>query len=685
MRSFQSERQFSYKELLYKCVIFIATVAVIVYFLPREGTFNYQFDINKPWKYGLLQAPFEFPIYKGDAEMQREQDSIMTGYTPYYQLSAATGEKVIKQFRNDYANQLHRIIPNPAYMKHIERTLRSFYSQGIIKAEELGTLQTQKISNIQVVNENTSSKIGINNLYTTKRAYQELISSDTVHYNKTLLQRCNLVNYLTPNLTYDKDKSEAAKNELLSSLSWANGFVMNGQKIIDRGEIIDQHTYDILTSLQKEWEKRSETVNEKRLTLLGQILFVSLLIGSFVGYLQLFRRDYFQKRGSLTLLFCLIIFFTVISAVIVEHSLLSIYIVPYAMMPIIIRIFLDSRTAFMAHVVTILLCSITLRTPHEFILLQITAGSVGIYSLRELSQRSQLLRSALLVTCAYAVMFLALDLIHVNDVEQLSTHIYFNFIINGILLLFTYPLLFILEKTFGFTSNVTLVELSNINNKLMRQMSEVAPGTFQHSLQLANLTAAAANRIEANSQLVRTGAMYHDIGKMLNPAFFTENQSGVNPHDQLSYIQSAQVVISHVTDGMKLAEKYNLPQVIKDFICTHHGKGLTKYFYISYQNEHPDEEVDKELFRYPGPNPFTKEQAILMMADSVEAASRSLPEYTEESIYNLVDKIIDTQVQEGYFKECPITFKDIATIKSVFKEKLKTMYHTRISYPELKK
>lgn len=685
MKSFQSERQFSYKELLYKCAIFIVTVAVIVYFLPREGTFNYQFDINKPWKYGLLQAPFEFPIYKGDAEMQREQDSIMANYTPYFQVSTETGNKIIKQFKSDYANHLYQVIPDPAYMRYIERTLQRFYSQGIISAESLELLQGKKVKDIQIVDDNTSSKLSLNNLYTTKRAYQELINSDTLHYSKALLQRCNLVNYLTPNLTYDKEKSEAAKSDLLSSLSWANGFVMNGQKIIDRGEIIDQHTYDILTSLQKEWDKRSETVTEKRLTLLGQILFVALLIGIFFSYLQLFRRDYFQKRNCLTLLFCIIIIFSVISSIMIEHSFLSIYIVPYAMIPIVIRIFLDSRTAFMAHVVTILLCSITLRTPHEFILLQLTAGSVGIYSLRELSQRSQLLRSALFVACSYAIMFLALDLIHVNDVEQLSTHTYFNFIINGILLLFTYPLLFILEKTFGFTSNVTLVELSNINNKLMRQMSEVAPGTFQHSLQLANLTAAAANRIEANSQLVRTGAMYHDIGKMLNPAFFTENQSGVNPHDQLSYIQSAQVVISHVTDGMKLAEKYNLPQVIKDFICTHHGKGLTKYFYISYQNEHPDEEVDKELFRYPGPNPFTKEQAILMMADSVEAASRSMKEYTEESISNLIDKIIDGQVQEGYFKECPITFKDIAIIKSVFKEKLKTMYHTRISYPELKK
>ena len=668
MKSFQAERQFSYKKLLYQCAIFLAAVAVIVYFLPKEGTFNYQFDINKPWKYGLLQASFDFPIYKGDEEVRREQDSIMTNYHPYFLLSENTGEKAISQFKSDYNRSLRKIIPDPTYSHHIERILKIVYEKGI-----------------HIINKNTSILQSVSELYTTKRAYEELIYSDTLHYNKTLLQRCNLNNYLTPNLMYDSEKSEAAKKDILSGVSWAKGFVMNGQKIIDRGEIIDQRTFDILRSLQKEWDKRGETITEKRLTLFGQILFVSILIGCFMTYLALFRRDYYQKKGSLGLLFFLIIFFPVISAIMVAHAFMSVYIVPFTMLPMIIRIFLDSRTAFMAHIVSILLCSICLRTPHEFILLQTITGMASIYSLRELSQRSQLLRSALIVVITYTILYFALDLIHVNNIAQLNTYMYVNFIINGILLLFTYPLLFILEKTFGFTSNVTLVELSNINNKLMREMSEVAPGTFQHSLQLANLTAAAANRIGANSQLVRTGAMYHDIGKMLNPAFFTENQTGVNPHDQLNYKQSAQIVINHVTDGMKLAEKNDLPQVIKDFICTHHGQGLTKYFYISYQNEHPDEEVDKEAFQYPGPNPFTKEQAILMMADSVEAASRSLKEYTEESISGLVDKIIDSQVQEGYFKECPITFKDIATVKSVFKEKLKTMYHTRISYPELKK
>lgn len=685
MKSFQTERQFSYKQLLYKAAIFIAAVVIIVYFMPREGRFNYQFDINRPWKYGLLQAPFDFPIYKGDEEVKQEQDSIMQFYHPYFYMSVQKGDDAITQFKKDYSRQLHNIIPHPSYQHYIERTLTELYNKGIMAAEQYIQLRKDSISNVQLVKNNTASLQSIKEIITPRQAYELLINSDTAHLSKTLLQHCNLNNYLIPNLVYDKEKSEATKNDLMSSISWAKGFVMNGQRIIDRGEIINKNTYNILLSLSKEWDKRSETITEKRMTLAGQTLFVSILIFGFMMYLALFRKDYYQKKGSLGLLFFLIIFFPVFASITVTHSLFSVYIIPFTMLPMIIRIFLDTRTAFMAHVISILLCSICLSTPHEFILLQIAGGMASLFSLRELSQRSQLLRSAVTVTAAYAITYFAIDLIHANDIDKLNTHLYANFCINGILLLFTYPLLFILEKTFGFTSNVTLVELSNINNKLMREMSEVAPGTFQHSLQLANLTAAAANRIEANSQLVRTGAMYHDIGKMMNPAFFTENQIGINPHDQLSYKQSAQIVINHVIDGMKLADKYNLPQVIKDFICTHHGRGLTKYFYISYQNEHPEEEVDKEIFRYPGPNPFTKEQAILMMADSVEAASRSMKEYTEESISNLVDRIIDCQVQEGFFKECPITFKDIATVKTVFKEKLKTMYHTRISYPELKK
>lgn len=685
MRSFKTSKRFSYKNLIYKSLIFIATVSVIVYFLPNEGKFNYQFDINKPWKYGLLQASFDFPIYKNDLQVQKEQDSILADYQPYFQIDKEAEKNVLSKLREDYNKTLRHSLPGTDYVRYIERTLKALYEDGIIAGNDLKRMEEDSIIAIRLVDKNVATSRFIDQLYTVKEAYEYLLNADTAHYKKKILQQCNLNDYITPNLVYDEEKSEAAQKDLLSNISWANGFVLNGQKIIDRGEIVDEQTYNILESLRKEWEKRSDSVQEKRLTLAGQILYVGIFLFCFMAYLKLFRADYYERKGTLTLLFALIVFFPVLSSIMVEQNLSSIYVVPFAMIPIIVRVFLDSRTAFMAHVTIILLCSITLRFPHEFILLQVVAGMVAIYSLRELSQRSQLLRTALVVFISYALLYFAFELIHEDDLTKLNTRMYIYFMINGILLLFAYPLLFLLEKIFGFTSDVTLVELSNINNSLLREMSEVAPGTFQHSLQMANLAAAAANKIGGKSQLVRTGALYHDIGKMVNPAFFTENQSGVNPHKSLSYEQSAQVIISHITDGLKLAEKHNLPKVIKDFISTHHGRGLTKYFYISYKNEHPDEEVDQEKFRYPGPNPFTKEQAVLMMADSVEAASRSLPEYTEESISTLVDKIIDTQVSEGYFKECPITFKDIATVKALFKEKLKTMYHTRISYPELKK
>lgn len=685
MRSFKTNQRFSYKNLIYKSLIFIATVSVIVYFLPNEGKFNYQFDINKPWKYGLLQASFDFPIYKNDIQVQKEQDSILADYQPYFQIDKEAEKNVLSKLREDYNKTLRHSLPGTDYVRYIERTLKALYEDGIIAGNDLKRMEEDSIIAIRLVDKNVATSRFIDQLYTVKEAYEYLLNADTTHYKKKILQQCNLNDYITPNLVYDEEKSEAAQKDLLSNISWANGFVLNGQKIIDRGEIVDEQTYNILESLRKEWEKRSDSVQEKRLTLAGQILYVGIFLFCFMAYLELFRADYYERKGTLTLLFALIVFFPVLSSIMVEQNLSSIYVVPFAMIPIIVRVFLDSRTAFMAHVTIILLCSITLRFPHEFILLQVVAGMVAIYSLRELSQRSQLLRTALVVFISYALLYFAFELIHEDDLTKLNTRMYIYFMINGLLLLFAYPLLFLLEKIFGFTSDVTLVELSNINNSLLREMSEVAPGTFQHSLQMANLAAAAANKIGGKSQLVRTGALYHDIGKMVNPAFFTENQSGVNPHKSLSYEQSAQVIISHITDGLKLAEKHNLPKVIKDFISTHHGRGLTKYFYISYKNEHPDEEVDQEKFRYPGPNPFTKEQAVLMMADSVEAASRSLPEYTEESISTLVDKIIDTQVSEGYFKECPITFKDIATVKALFKEKLKTMYHTRISYPELRK
>ena len=685
MNSINHQRRFSYKDLLYKCLIFIVTVSVITYFMPKEGKFNYDFEINTPWKYGLLQASFDFPIYKSEQQVQKERDSLLTSYQPYFTVDKNAEKNMQTKFRDDYNQTLKFFLPNTDYFRHINRTLKHIYERGVLSNNDAQMLVEDSVQSVLLVDKNVATSQVTDQLFTIKEAYEYLLNADTAHFSKRVLQSCNLVNYLTSNITYDMEKSEAALNDLISSVAWAKGLMQNGQRIIDRGEIINEDTYDILNSLRQEWEKRSETVQEIRLTFMGQALLVSILVICFMIYLELFRKDYYERKRSVLLLFALIVFFPVVLSIMVEQNLSNVYVIPMAMIPIIIGIFLDSRTAFMAHTTIVLICSIFLRYPHEFIILQMATGMTAIYSLRELSQRSQLLRTALIVVICYTLLYFAFELIQEDDLTKLNTRMYMYFIINGILLLFAYPLLFILEKTFGFTSNVTLVELSNINTKLLREMSEVAPGTFQHSLQMANLAAEAANCIGANSQLVRTGALYHDIGKMVNPAFFTENQTSINPHKSLSYEQSAQVIISHITDGTKLAEKHNLPKVIKDFIRTHHGKGVAKYFYISYKNEHPNEEVDMEKFSYPGPNPFTKEQAILMMADAVEAASRSLPEYTEESISNLIEKIVDGQVAEGYFKECPITFKDIAMVKALFKEKLKTVYHTRITYPELKK
>ena len=685
MNSINSQRRFSYKDLLYKCLIFVVTVSIISYFMPKEGKFNYDFELDTPWKYGLLQASFDFPIHKSDQQIQKEQDSLLVLYQPYFDVDRNVEKNMLLKLREDYNQHLKHSLPSSDYIRHIERTLRHIYEKGVLSVQDAQLLSEDSIQTILLVEKNVATSQPVDRLYSVKGAYEHLLNADTLHYNKRILQACNLNNYLTSNINYDLEKSEASLQELLSTVSPAKGVVQNGQKIVDRGEIIDQQTYDILNSLRHAWEKRSNTVQEIHLTFIGQTLLVSVLILCFMIFLELFRKEYYLRKRSVLLLFALIVFFPVILSIMVEENLSNVYVVPLAMIPIIIGIFLDSRTAFMAHTTIILICSIFLRYPHQFIILQMAAGMTAIYSLRELSQRSQLLRTALIVVISYAILYFAFELIQEDDLTKLNTRMYIYFVINGILLLFVYPLLFILEKTFGFTSNVTLVELSNINNKLLRQMSEVVPGTFQHSLQMANLAAEAANKIGANSQLVRTGALYHDIGKMVNPAFFTENQTNVNPHKNLSYEQSAQVIINHITDGIKLAEKHQLPKVIKDFIRTHHGKGVAKYFYISYKNEHPDEEIDIEKFSYPGPNPFTKEQAILMMADAVEAASRSLSEYTEESIGTLIEKIIDGQVSEGYFKECPITFKDIATVKALFKEKLKTVYHTRITYPELKK
>ena len=683
MSSFNIKNDLQWRDILTRIGLVLVATAIIVWLMPRNSTTNFKIERGKPWIYTELSAPFDFPIYKSDDVVKAERDSMMRQYEPYFIMNSEIAGKHIRQFYKDYNKGIPGLTDD--YLSIVANRLRELYGKGIMNNTDFTRLHQDSSRMIRIINGKDAASAAVSNLYSVASAYEQIFQDESLAKHKDILQKCNLNDYISSNLTYDKERSEASLNELRNSIALASGIVQRGQKIVDRGDIVDKKTYNILMSYKKETERREEGKKGLSLVIVGQVLYVMILISCFTIYLTLFRKDYFEKARSTAMLYSLIVLFTVIASLMVEHSVLHVYIVPFAMVPIFIRVFMDSRTAFMAHFTMITICACILQHPLEFICVETVAGLTAIFSLRELSSRSQLFWTAVFVTFASALANLSLEWIRNSDILKLSLSEYNYIVINGILLFCSYPLLYLIEKTFGFTSNITLIELSDMNKTLLRKMSEVAPGTFQHSIQVGNLAAEIANKIGAKSQLVRTGALYHDIGKMMNPVYFTENQSGVNPHEKLGAIDSAQMIISHVTEGVKLAEKYNLPNTIKDFISTHHGLGKTKFFYIQYKNTHPNEDIDELLFTYPGPNPFTKEQAILMMADTVEAASRSLPDYTEKTIRELVNKLIDAQVAEGYFKDCPITFRDIAYAKTVLIEKLKTIYHTRLSYPELKK
>ena len=672
-----------WRNLLLRSALVLVTIVLIVWAMPRDNENNFKIEIGKPWRYADFTAPFDFPIYKSENLVKKERDSLLRSFEPYYNYNATTEAAQLRQFQQDYADGIPGL-PD-SHIRIIVKQLHELYAQGIMNTSEYNKLRADTSKAIRMVNGKSAVSTPVSKLHSTVGAYEQLFLNNELAEYRELLTKCNLNDYIMANLSYDKERSEAGQDDMLSNIPLANGVAQRGQKIIGRGDIVDEHTYNILESFFRENERRQNDDAKFSFVVLGEIIYVSLLVICFTIFLQLYRKDYFDKPRSIAMLYALILLFSVVASLMVGHNVLHVYIIPFAMIPIFIRVFMDSRTAFVAHTITILICASMLQHPLEFIAVEEVAGLVAIFSLRELSSRSQLFWAAVFITAATALTNVSIAWIRDNDISRIDYGEINYLVINGLLLFCSYPLLYIVEKTFNFTSSITLIELSDMNKELLRRMSEVAPGTFQHSIQVGNLAAEIARKIDAKSQLVRTGALYHDIGKITNPIYFTENQAGMNPHEGKTYVESAQMLISHVTEGLKLAEKYNLPDVICEFIATHHGLGKTKFFYVKQKNEFPEEEVDDLLFTYPGPNPFTKEQAILMMADAVEAASRSLPEYTEQAIRDLVNRIIDTQVSEGYFRECPNTYRDIEYSKTVLIEKLKTIYHTRISYPELKK
>ena len=643
---------------------FISVVAIFIA-LPKTNLTRYEVDIDKPWPYPRLIAPFELPVKKGTEHIQQEKDSTRKAFAPYFELMPDVAQTQIERFEQDCrAGKLGHF--SAGEILHAVNKLKEVYRAGVISSEDMNKVQQDEYAQVQIVVGTTSTLRESRFLLTKSSAREYLLSDKSLEEDGALLNQ--LDNYININLTLDKEKSAAALQEALGEIATIAYLKPAGAKIIDRGDIVTRQRQLEVESFNNELNLRNDTQKNVLLFYIGRLGLIITCIGVIILYLKLFRPSYLRSAHRIHLIFALITFVCIIASLVQKINLAPLYVIPFVMVPIVLRIFTDSRTAFVAHLVTVLLVSFSSHGDPIFIPIQVLAGLLAIYTLSELSERSQILRTAAIVTVGTSIFVFFYELATLNvfnrdtGLEQiifgLNLERYRDIFISGVALLFTYPLLYLIERIFGFTSAVTLIELSNINNPMLRRLAKLL--------------------------LVRTSALYHDIGKMLNPGFFTENQGALNPHDMLPEQESARIIIEHVTEGVRLAEKYRLPKSIRDIILTHHGNSLVRYFYVQAVNKYGEEHVNEADFRYPGPNPSTLEQAIIMMADSVEAASRSLKEHTEESISQLVNRIIDGQVADGAFNDCPITFRDISQAKLTLIESLKTIYHNRISYPELK-
>lgn len=662
-------------------LICVASTLCLLLALPRDSKAGYDYEVGKPWNYAPLIADFEFPIYKSAEQLAAERDSALRTFYPYYNSHEAVAQQQVRNFAADRAAGHFAGVPD-SYITYAMRTLQGVYAAGVISSESMNRLTASGTCGVRVVNGTNAVTRDLGTIFSPRTAYEHIM--DDEHYSRDLLSRLNLHKYLEANLVYDSIKTQQEKAELLSGISGSTGLVLRGERIIDRGERVNLRQKAILDSLRRESERRKEDVDNERIILFGRFGLIAAFMALLVIYLRMFRRDLYQSPHTVYLIFSVVTIFPLLTYLLCTYKFFSVYIIPFAMLPIVLRVFTDTRTAFMSHLTMVLLASIPLHTNYQFILSQLIAGLVGIYCIKDLTERSQIFLTSLIVTFCTIVFGVMFELSEGGSLIGADRSWFRDIVISGVALLFTYPLLYLIEQAFGFTSSVTLIELNNTNSPIIRRLAKEAQGTFIHSIQVGNLAAEVAARIGAKVQLVRTGALYHDIGKLTNPGFFTENQAGYNPHDKLTEEESAQIIISHVTKGVELADKHRLPKVIKDFILTHHGASMVRYFYVQAVNKYGEENVDKAKFTYPGPNPFTREQAILMMSDAVEASSRSLKEYTTEAITELVNRIIDGQVANGAFVNCPITFRDISEAKQTFIDSLQVIYHTRVSYPEIK-
>ncbi|MGQ7869525.1 HD family phosphohydrolase [Sunxiuqinia sp. sy24] len=671
-----------YYHFFYIAFVFLATVFLLYLIIPGESRFKYEFQKNAPWRHETLVAPFNFAILKGEEEVKLEQDSVKSQYIPY--LKVDTLEQIAQ------TNNLGRVLGNyqldTTTIQNLTQFLLELYQTGLIEqAPENHPALTNK-KEVILIQDKLASRAPVDELYTLKTAYQEL--SDTIRASmgdkfNTFNQVVNLSDFITANITYDNDLNASELQKQLAEISITQGMVQAGERIIFKGDIVTPDKFVILESLKKSYEtKRGQNI-ERYLLILGKIILIisSLLI--LIFYLYYFRPEIFKQKRRLSFILIMIVLMVFTSRFVNDRDFIDLYLVPLAILPILLRIFFDSRTAIFTLLVTTLLIGYFAPNNFEYIFLNQVAGIIAVFSLDKLHRRSHLVLTAMWVFISYSVVFLALSMIQEGNIESIQWEELQWFGGNALLILLAYPLIYIFEKLFGFVSDVTLIELSDTNQPLLRKLAQEAPGTFQHSMQIANLAEEVILRIGGNPFLVRAGALYHDIGKTNQPAFFVENQvAGMSPHSELDNKESAKIIIDHVTRGVKIARRHKLPEMIIDFISSHHGTTQAKYFYTTYKNDHPEEVVDPKEFTYPGPPPKSKETTVVMLTDGIEAAARAQKEKTHENLQQLIEKMVKDKLDSGQMENADLTLRDIRIFKETILEKLLNIYHVRIEYPE---
>lgn len=669
-------------------MLIIIGIAAIVYIFPKQGKFQYEFQNlkGKPWYHEDLIAPFDFAIKKSADELEIEKAEIIKSAKPYfkYDNSIVDARKLLltTEFAAKWDDKKNKKTKEKNLVVAV-KILDSIYSKGIIEPTDVIENKPGDYS-IYVLNYNVAEEHDLKDFYTITSAYEymhtQLLDNESKVDAKFILPL--LENSIAHSLFYDKETSDKVLKQSIDDISPSRDIILKDQSIVSKGDIIDAKKFQLLQSLKWEYEEQAGGTVSYFFILLGQILIVTLCLALLIVFLAFFRNDIFLDNTKIIFILILIILQVLMTRLSVNTQSFSIYLLPFCILPIIIRAFYDTRIALFVHLITVLIISFMAPSRFEFAFIQLVTGMMAIFSIVNMHNRSQIFISAALIFLTYSLAFIGITIIQEGGIDVMTWHDFAWFGISAMLTLFSYPLIFVFEKIFGFISDVSLLELSDTNGKLLRELASRAPGTFQHSLQVANLAEEAIYSIGGNALLVRTGALYHDIGKMEMPMYFIENQAnGINPHEDLNYDESAAIIIGHVIKGIEIAKRNNLPEQIIDFIRTHHGTTITAYFYRSFQKAFPDEQIDVEKFRYPGPIPFSKETAVLMMADSVEAASRSLKKYDVDSIDSIVDLIINTQIEQNQFMNSDITFKDIYTLKKIFKKKLMNVYHLRVEYP----